>query len=98
MLLCSKVASWRNLAKTPDVFNLEANGECVTSVILRRLTHWYSYFVKRLDGFWNLCGRSCGSESIDEMRTAFFWAITQRIVVISYRRFGTTCRSQLQWS
>jgi hypothetical protein len=23
------------------------------------------------------------------MRTAFFWAITQRVVVISYRRFGT---------
>jgi hypothetical protein len=29
-------------------------------------------------------------------RTALFWAITQRIVVISCRRFGTTCRSHLQ--
>ena len=26
------------------------------------------------------------------MRTALFWAITQRVVVISYRRFGTTYR------
>jgi len=29
------------------------------------------------------------------MRTAFFWGITQRIVVIYYRRFGTTYRSHL---
>ena len=28
------------------------------------------------------------------MRTALFWVITQRVVVISYRRFGTTYRSQ----
>ena len=32
------------------------------------------------------------------MRTALFWAITQRVVVISYRRFGTTYRSHLQGS
>ena len=30
------------------------------------------------------------------MKTALFWAITQREVVISHRRFGTTCRSHLQ--
>jgi len=24
-----------------------------------------------------------------QMRTGFFWVITQRVVVISYRRFGT---------
>jgi hypothetical protein len=30
------------------------------------------------------------------MRTAFFWIITQRAVVISYRRFGTTYQSYLQ--
>jgi hypothetical protein len=29
-------------------------------------------------------------------RTALFWVITQRVVVISYRRFGTTYRSHLQ--
>ena len=29
-------------------------------------------------------------------RTAFLWVITQRVVVISYRRFGTTYRSLLQ--
>ena len=27
------------------------------------------------------------------MRTAFFWVITQRVVVMPYRCFGTTCRS-----
>jgi len=27
------------------------------------------------------------------MKTALFWVITQRVVVISYRRFGTTYRS-----
>jgi len=30
------------------------------------------------------------------MRTAPFWAIAQRVVVIAYRRFGTTYRSRLQ--
>jgi hypothetical protein len=29
-------------------------------------------------------------------RTALFWVITQRVVVFSYRRFGTTYRSHLQ--
>jgi hypothetical protein len=28
------------------------------------------------------------------MRTALFWVITQRVVVISNRRFGTTHRSR----
>ena len=31
-------------------------------------------------------------------RTALFWITAQRIVVISYRRFGTTYRSHPQWS
>jgi hypothetical protein len=26
-----------------------------------------------------------------KMKTAFFWVITQRVVVIPYRRLGTTC-------
>ena len=30
--------------------------------------------------------------------TALFWIITQQVVAISYRRFGTTCRSHLQSS
>ena len=30
--------------------------------------------------------------AITEMRTALFWDITQRVMVIPYRRFGTTCR------
>jgi hypothetical protein len=32
------------------------------------------------------------------LTSAFFWDIMQCIVVISYKRFGTTYRSQLQWS
>jgi len=32
------------------------------------------------------------------MRTALFWVVTQRIVVISYRRFGTTYRSHIHVS
>jgi len=31
-------------------------------------------------------------------RTAIFWVVTQRVVVIPYRRFGTTSRSDLQGS
>jgi len=30
-----------------------------------------------------------------QMRTALFWFIAQRVVVISYRRFGTTYRSHI---
>jgi len=32
------------------------------------------------------------------MRSALFWDITQRIVVIPYQRFGRNCRSNLQES
>ena len=32
------------------------------------------------------------------MRTSLFWAITQRVVVIYYRRFGTTYRYHPQGS
>jgi hypothetical protein len=32
------------------------------------------------------------------VRTALFWVVTQRVVVNSYRRFGTTCRFHLQGS
>ena len=32
------------------------------------------------------------------MRTAVFWAITQRVVVIIYWRFGTTYLSHIQGS
>jgi len=31
-------------------------------------------------------------------RTALFWVIKQRLVVISYRRFATTSRSNIQVS
>jgi len=33
---------------------------------------------------------------VNPKRTALFWAVTQPVVVISYQRFGTTCRSHLQ--
>ena len=39
---------------------------------------------------------TCGTEIVH--RTALFWVVTQRSVVISYRRFGTTYRSYLQGS
>jgi hypothetical protein len=32
------------------------------------------------------------------MRTVLLWAITQRVVGVYYRRFGTTYRSHLQGS
>jgi len=31
-----------------------------------------------------------------QIGTALFWVVTQRVVVISYRRFGKTCRFHLQ--
>jgi len=33
-----------------------------------------------------------------ELRSALFWVITQKVVVISFRRFGTTYCSQTQGS
>ena len=33
-----------------------------------------------------------------KMRSALFWDFTQRRMVVPYRRFGTTDRSNLQWS
>ena len=44
--------------------------------------------------------KNSGSPCIrhNEKRTVLFWVITQWVVVISYRRFGTTCRSHLQRS
>ena len=35
---------------------------------------------------------------LQTLRTALFWVIMQRVVVISYRRFGTTYRSHPQGS
>ena len=32
------------------------------------------------------------------LRTTFFWAITQQVVVIAYRRFRTTYRPHLHWT
>ena len=45
----------------------------------------------------NITTESLISRSL-AVRTALFWAITQRIVVIPYRRFETTYRSHLQGS
>ena len=39
-----------------------------------------------------------GYIEISSLRTALFWFIVQRVVVIPYRRFGTTYRSHLQES
>ena len=33
-----------------------------------------------------------------ETRTALFWVVTQRVMVIPYRRFGIICRSYLKGS
>ena len=39
-----------------------------------------------------------GNQGIVQMRTVFFWVITQRVVLILYRRFGTTYQSHLRRS
>jgi hypothetical protein len=38
------------------------------------------------------------NKKISLLRTAFSWVITQRVLVIPYRRFRTTCLSHLQGS
>jgi len=32
------------------------------------------------------------------LETAFFWAVMQRVIIMPYGRFGTTCRSNLEKS
>jgi len=39
--------------------------------------------------------KECDSLKGSNKSTAFLWAITQRVVVIPYRRLGTTCRPHL---
>jgi hypothetical protein len=61
----------------------------VQRTVLDTLIH-YSHFL-----LFNSCFWSIGAVNL---RTALFWVITQGVMVISYRRFGTTCRPHLQGS
>jgi len=36
--------------------------------------------------------------AIPTLRSSVFWDVTQRVLLVSYRRFGTTYRSHLQGS
>ena len=40
-----------------------------------------------------LVGTAAKNTKLAQTRTALFWVVTQRVVVISYRRFETTYRS-----
>jgi len=52
-----------------------------------------------LDMLWSTGGHFAWFQaSVAKMRPVLFWVIPQRVVVISYRRFGTTYRSNLQGS
>jgi hypothetical protein len=63
-----------------------------------RQEHLYPLY-KRLGGPQDRSGRAWFQASAAKyMKTALFWVITQRVVVISYRRFGTTYWSHLQGS
>ena len=85
----------------------------VTSVIRRaashRLTvnvHRYSVlYITRIERFEACCEDkrkilhfSEYSNRKSKKRTAIFWVVTQRVVIISYQRFGTTCWLHLQRS
>jgi hypothetical protein len=50
----------------------------------------YSHFLLFRSCFWCI--------GAADLSSALFWVITQRVMVISYRRFGTTCRSHLPGS
>jgi len=45
-----------------------------------------------------MMSRTFNNEYRMDLRTALFWVITQRVVVISYRRFGATYRPHRQCS
>ena len=65
----------------------------LTSTALTGWSVWWRRSVVTVSKKLNFLNRS-----MFERRTALFWVITQRVVVIPYRRFGTTYRSHLQGS
>ena len=58
--------------------------------------HHHQEFKTRIETFSVILGEAL--RNIITNRTARFWVITNQVVVISYRRFGTTYRSHLQGS
>jgi hypothetical protein len=46
----------------------------------------------------NTAADGCDDATTNLMITAFYWIVTERAVLISYGRFGTTYRSHLQGS
>jgi hypothetical protein len=62
-------------------------------VFPRRLKYYITVFYTR---HYKHCCSNTNLKPWDEKRTAPFWVITQRVVVISYRRFGTNYWSHFQ--
>ena len=68
----------------PSSLNCCAHTNTKHDSIKRSVSTFRTNNVKKL-----ICARLRAS-AVKQMRTALFWAITQRLVVIRYRRSGTT--------
>ena len=92
-----------------SISNKDNNSLQVTSLCHDVNSFWIAY--RGILGVFNVCWlvRICVSVAVllfigerlsvyGVLRTALFWVVTHRIVVISYRRFGTTYRSHPQGS
>ena len=68
----------------------------IRSMKCTRIVSYY-WHVTRKDKAQRLDAVYCGGlKQMLRLRTELFWIIMQRVVVMSYRRFGTTYRSHLQ--
>ena len=64
-----------------------------------RLTHGYVISFSNLYVTRTKKVRKCSRKKCMKCRrSAFFWVVKQRVVVVPYRRFGTTCLSHLRVS
>ena len=67
---------------------------CLKTLANSSYTNFTSLTVDKGNIYWYIPNILCSQHTT--LRTAFFWAITQQVMVITYRRFGTTQQSQLQ--
>ena len=63
---------------------------------------WYMSWEMKQNQDHNVCRTQHSNYSSKprqkKSRSLFFMDVTKRLLVVSYRRFGITCRSHLQWS
>ena len=84
----------------PNKWRLAERDRCST---MRGVSAWHLCLLRKVnrktsDAIYSVKVRGVLVSRRQKMKTALFWVITQQVVVIPYRRFGTTYRSHPQGS